>query len=264
MRQQSFAAVRQQKRVFSITSEQVFPVLLLGWVLLVSPLAAARELIPPDPDDSHQTGAGYWDIHVCNWPDRPPFYLTAFFTERYDELESVEVFLPDGRPLGQLDLNKYLVSQRKDKPPLRILVTHLPLHPQRPEGWYSAHITLKDGSRYLARDYQLMHLMQRAAQQIPAHGAEVPVPKTLRWDPVPGAQRYRVWIRDMWQDGKQIFVSDFLPEPQLELPEDLLQAEGWYAWRIHTRDTHNHVLLGKFNHGSLTDWIEFSTTDEYE
>ena len=241
-----------------------FRFLTLNIALSLLPVThtTAEDRIPPDPQDPHQTDMGYWDIHVCNWPDRPPFYLTIFKTEHYDNIKKIEVFDPSGNAVGEFSMEKFLDFDRSDKPPLRVLLTHLPLAEGEPEGWFSATITTKDDKQYLARDYQIMNLMPRADGRTPASNSEVEVPWELSWDPVPGAKHYRVWIRDMWNDGKQIYRSGLLNESRLELPEGLLEPDGWYAWRIHTRDTQSHVLLGEFNHGSLTDWIEFQTTSE--
>lgn len=62
----------------------------------ISTSVLSNELISPDPNDSHKTSLGIWDIHVCNWPDRPPFYLTLLKTEHYDDIEKIEVIIPAG------------------------------------------------------------------------------------------------------------------------------------------------------------------------
>ena len=46
--------------------------------------------------DPHYTPAGFFDIHVCNWPGRELFFMSLLSTPRYDEVEQVEVFFPNG------------------------------------------------------------------------------------------------------------------------------------------------------------------------
>lgn len=229
---------------------------------VVPTLSLAESPIEPESQNRHKTPLGTWDIHVCNWPDRPPFYLTLFKTDDYDKIEKIEVFSPQGTPVGDFEMNKYLDFERPDKDPLRVLLTHMPLVEGKPEGRFTAIVTGKDGKKYLSEDYLIMNLMDRVSGQVPEHNAEVSIPWELAWDAPEGAGFYRVWIRDLWDDGKQIYRSGLLSEPRLELPEDLLQPDGWYAWRVHTRDTNNHILLGDFNHGSLTEWKEFVTIAE--
>ncbi len=244
------------------TSFIKYPIVsLLISILAVTPLFA-QNLVEPDPTYRHKTPLGTWDLHVCNWPDRPPFYLTTFKTDHYDQIEKIEVFSPDGETVGLFEMQKYLDFDRNDQPPLRVLLTHMPLVADKTDGRFTAHITGKDGTKYLAEDYLIMKLMDRVSGQAPAHEAEVTVPWELTWDAPNGAKYYRVWVRDMWNDGKQILRSGLLSEPRLELPDGLLEPDGWYAWRVHTRDTSGHILLGDFNHGSLTEWKEFTTIDE--
>lgn len=236
-------------------------VLLTALLTMVS-TSRANDIIVSDSVDAHKTELGSWDIHVCNWPDRPPFYLTTFKTEQYENIQSIEVFSPTGHKVGNFNVDKFLTFQREGLPDLIALITQLPLVNAKPSGWFSAHINTKDGRRYLARDYLIMEIMQRVSETNPAHMAEISVPTELSWTPVRGANHHRVWIRDMWEGGKQIFDSGYIQASKVEMPEGLLQTDGWYSWRIHSRDTHGHVLLGDFNHGSLTDWKEFNTLVE--
>lgn len=197
-----------------ITMFKIVWVAALAFILTAAPVthAAPGDLIEPDSDDPHKAPLGYWDIHVCNWPDRPPFYLTIFKTEHYDQLQSIEVFTPDGKSVGFFEMEKFLDFQRNGKQPLRVLLTHMLLPPEEPEGWFTAIITGKDGRRYLVKDYLVMNIMARAENQEPPHESEVEVPWELNWSPVPGAKHYRVWIRDLWDNGKQIYRSGLLNE----------------------------------------------------
>ncbi len=50
-----------------------------------------------------------------------------------------------------------------------------------------------------------------------------------------------------------------LTQPRLVLPRGLLKPGGIYAWRVHARDVNENILLGDFNHGSLSAEIQFTT-----
>ena len=45
--------------------------------------------------DPHTSEAGFFDIHVCNWPERELFFMSLFSTPRFDEVRQVEVFFPN-------------------------------------------------------------------------------------------------------------------------------------------------------------------------
>jgi len=170
----------------------------LAFTLLLScsTLQAAK-----DPD--HYTSAGFFDIHVCNWPDRPPFYLALLSTERFTEIDSVTITAPSGSLVGQLSLAKYRKIKRKNKPEKRAFIDHIQLPQQTEDGWYKAEVILKDGERVMARDFVTHELLGRASGHQPAHGDELDsLPTRLRWEPLPGAGFYQAFIRDMWDDGK--------------------------------------------------------------
>lgn len=232
--------------------------LIAGWPTL----AADKETLTT-ASDPHYTEAGFFDVHVCNWPNRPLFFMTLFSTPRYAELQKVEVFQPDGQPLGEISLKHYRLLKRKNKPDKRVFMVQIDVPEGAKEGWYTAYATLSDGTKYQAHDYVVIETMQLASGLNPAPDAEnVPVPKVLSWDPVPGASYYQVFIRDMWDDGKTILTSKLLSEPRIELPKGLLGPGGEYRWRVNARDTNENVILGDFNHGSLTGEFSFSTADE--
>ena len=73
--------------------------------------ARADDLIAPRADDPHHTEVGFFDIHICNWPGRPLFYMSLFSTTRYSDIKEIEVFYPDGRPLSRMNLAKYPSSR---------------------------------------------------------------------------------------------------------------------------------------------------------
>jgi hypothetical protein len=218
----------------------------------------ADTIAKPAKPDPHYNEAGFFDIHVCNWPDRAPFFLTLFSTTRFAEVERVEVFRPDGRPLGELDLKRYMAVAKPGKPPKRVFMSLLPIPDDRPEGWYSSRVTFKNGKQFHARDRVEIKILPRAGGLQPPDGAlNIAMPKTLRWNPVPGATHYQVYILDRWQDGKEIYRSKVINTPYLPLPADLLTPGGLYRWRVNARDVHEHPELGDFNHGSLSDYADF-------
>jgi hypothetical protein len=226
---------------------------------LVFSLAAFAAHAGP-PDDPHYNGVGFFDIRVCNWPDQPLLFMLLFSTTRFDDIARIEVARPDGRPLGALDLNRYRVVKKDGAPEKRVFMTNVPAPAGAADGWYTARITLQNGERHEARDYVMVHTMAQAAGLQPPDGAEaVPVPAELAWSPVPGAAHYQVFIKDLWEDGKIILSSQLVTQPRLTLPAGLIGPDGSYAWFVHARDVNNHVLLGDFNHGSLSREAKFST-----
>jgi len=212
----------------------------------------------PDPEDPHYGPAGFFDIHVCNWPDRPMFFMPLFSTERFSEVRSVEVLTPDGELLTELDLERYRTIKRDKKPDKRVFIRQLDVPEGAANGWYSARTTLGSGDVFVTRDYVILHKLPQAGGQVPAHEEELAEPPAkLAWDAVPGANFYQVFIRDLWNEDKLIYTSKLLTRPELVLPPDLLHKGGMYSWIIHARDTNSHILLGDFNHGSLNKAVTF-------
>ena len=204
------------------------------------------------PGDAHYNEAGFFDIHVCNWPGRPLFFMPLFSTARFNEVQSIEVFTPAGELLIELDLARFRTIKQEQKPDKRVFIRQLDVPPAAANGWYSARARLANGEEYVAQDYVILHELPQAGGQVPAHEEELAqVPTKLSWDPVPGAGFYQVFIRDLWNDSELIHASKLLTRPELELPPGLLQQGGYYSWIIHARDTNSHILLGDFNHGSL-------------
>ena len=219
--------------------------LMLTGCWLVTAQAAA-------PGDKHYNEAGFFDIHVCNWPDLPLFFMPLFSTARFSEVQSVEVLTPNGELLTGLDLGRYRTIKGDKSPDKRVFITQLDTPADAVDGWYSARVRLTGGEEFVAQDYVIVHRLPQAGGQVPANDAEVElIPEKLTWDPVPGAGFYQVFIRDLWNDGALIHTSKLLTRPELEVPPGLLQHGGYYSWIIHARDTNSHILLGDFNHGSL-------------
>ena len=237
--------------------------LLVGILINIhAVLAADDNVIPAPANDPHYTDVGFFDMHVCNWPNRPLFFLALFSSYEYKDLAKVEIFTPEGQSLGTLDFTKYREINQKGKPLKKAFIKHFEIPKNSTNGWYYALVTMKNGKTYRGEDFVVLREMQRAKNMIPQPDADqISMPKQLIWDPVPGAKYYQVFIKDLWEE-KQIISSDLLTEPVFEVPKDLLKAGGYYSWIIHARDDNENVILGDFNHGSLTDSLEFTIASD--
>ncbi|MGW8309731.1 MAG: hypothetical protein ACWGNB_01590 [Thiogranum sp.] len=236
---------------------------LPAWVVTATP--APDQATEPQKtlhaDDAHYTPAGFFDIHVCNWPDRALFFMPLFSTTRYSEISNIEVRYPDGRRLVDLDLSSFRLVKAKNKPEKHVFLTHLDVPDGAPDGWYSAIISLHDGTQFVARDYVVVSRLPRAAGMNPPNGAdEVPTPEKLTWASVGEGSYYQVFIHDNWDDDKLIYTSKLLRTPELALPAGLLHPDGLYSWQIHARNTNEDPLFGDFNAGSMSSVATFSTS----
>jgi hypothetical protein len=237
-------------------------VLVLGFVL-GSELPAAEPVTLTTNNDPHYTDAGFFDIHVCNWPQQPLFFLTLFSTYHFDKLARVEVYDSKGKYIGDIPLTRFRLIEQKGKPEKRAFLTQIPMPADSPEGWYTARAFMKDGSEIIAKDYVVIESMRIVDQPLPQdHSEGIAAPGRLRWNKIPGATYYQVFIRDMWEDGKTILHSKLLDKPELVVPKGLLKPGGWYKWRVHARDVNGNTLLGDFNHGSLSRNFEFSVAEQ--
>ena len=211
--------------------------------------------------DPHYTEVGFFDIHVCNWPNRPHFFKVLFSSEQYDSIDSMTVYAPDEQSLITLDKEKFMALKRKNKPDKRVYMLDIDVPEHASTGWYSIDVKTKDGKTYQARDYVIMNKLERATGMTPADDDMVSqLPLTLRWNAIPGANFYQVFIRDEWT-GKLIYSSKLLNTNEAVIPEDKLEAGGYYSWSIHARDTNEHVLLGDFHMGSLSKKAFFMVED---
>jgi hypothetical protein len=223
---------------------------------------AATEPATDKDSDPHYSDAGFFDIHVCNWPGRPLFFMPLFSTARFNEVRKITVFTPTGEVLVELDLDRYRTIRQEKKPDKRVFIQQVEVSPTAIDGWYSARIILTNGDIFTARDYVILHKLLQASGQVPANEVEMAeTPTRLSWDPVPGANFYQVFIRDLWNDGKLVYTSELLGKPELRLPPGVLESGGYYSWIIHARDTDVHILLGDFNHGSLNTPATFSVAE---
>ncbi len=173
-------------------------------------------------------------------------------------MATIEVFDPKGHSLGRLNLDRFRIVKPKGKPEKHVFIRHLPVPADGADGWYRSRVTLKDGNHYDARDYVVIEKMPRAGGMQPADGSTVALPTTLRWQPIPGASDYEVFIKDLWNGEKVIYTSKFLKQPQLTLPPGVLKADGYYAWRVHARNINGDMLFGDFDYGSLSRETTFT------
>lgn len=226
-------------------------VALLGLGLLPQVWAATQ--------DPHYTEGGFFDIHICNWPDRPPFAMALFSTLHFENVARVSIYTPTGDPLGELDLTKFRAFKNKEGKDKRAFITHFPMPPRIVDGWYKAIVSMKDGRSFEAKDYVIHTLMPLPTGMVPAaDAADVALPGELRWDRIPGATHYQIFVYDKWSD-KLVFTSRVITETVLRLPAGILQSGGWYGWKVNARDTHEHILLGDFNHGTTGPEYLFTT-----
>jgi len=226
---------------------------------LLCALSASAQTSSVENTDPHYTELGFFDIHLCNWPDRPPFYMALFSSAQYQNIAGVRVYLPDGKPAGELDMTRYLTITHPGKPEKRVFIAHLPLSNEATDGWFRATVKTRDGREMSAKDYVVNTLMPIVREVAPAGGREVlQPPAELTWSAVPGATHYQVTLRDEWDDDRVIFTSALVTVAKVTLPPGLLRHGGRYAWVIHARDSNGGVLLGDFNHGSLSAPQTFS------
>lgn len=216
-----------------------------------------------DPEeDTHYNDVGFFDIHVCNWPDRKLFFMPLFSTTRYNDVQKIDVYDPDGQLLTQMDLNRFRVIKLENNKEKHAFIKQLDVPPASKDGIYSVRITLSDGIVRTASDYVKISTLGRVSGHRPGNNEELDTPpRELRWEPVAEAGFYQVFIRDEWNDGQLIHTSKLLPEPLLPLPAGLIKRGGMYSWIVHARDVNEDRLLGDFNHGSMSKAAVFSVSD---
>ena len=168
---------------------------------------------------------------------------------------------PDGSALTPLDLRTFKVLKPKGKPEKHVFITQMDVPDGASDGWYSATISLADGTQFIAKDYVVVSRLPRPSATEPPDGAEqIPAPEKLTWSAAGHGGYYQVFIRDVWDESKLIYTSKLLRETELAVPAGLLQPDGLYSWQIHARDTNEDVLLGDFNKGAMSRIAIFSTS----
>ncbi len=216
---------------------------------LFSPVQAQTQVLSQDP---HYSEAGFFDIHICNWPDRPPFIMALFSTLYFDDVAKVSIYTPTGGLLGELDLTKFRAFKNKEGKPKRAFITNFDIPEKTSDGWYKAVTVMKDGRSFEARDYVIHTLMPFPSGMQPASNAtDVPLPLELRWDRTPGASHYQIFVYDEWEE-KLIFSSPVITDTAFKLPAGVLKSGGWYGWKVNARDANENILLGDFNHGTTS------------
>jgi len=210
-------------------------------------------------NDPHYVAAGFFDLHVCHWPDRPLFFMAIFSTAQFAEIASVEVFDAHHKVLGALNLQQFETTKNKLGQDKRVFISYFDVTTGAPDGWYTANITLRDGTVFTARDLVQIQRLALPSGFQPANHAQLGAPPSeLLWDAIPGARYFQVTIRDAWANNQRIYRSPFLSEPHLTLPQDLLRRGGSYTWRVHARDVNEDKELGDFNLGALGPVLDFS------
>jgi len=235
-------------------------VLVLGLIAHGS-APAADDVAPVLTSDPHRNELGFFDIHICNWPNWHQFAKALFSTTRFGEIRTMEVFAPDGHKLADLSLERFKIVQKKGKPEKRVFMVDFDLPGGIRDGWYYIVVKTVDGREFQARDYLVLKRLERAAGLVPANGSEgIKMPAELSWDPVPGAMHYKVFIWDEFE-GVSILESDLVQKPRIALKPGLLKPGGFYSWMVHARDVNENILLGDFNSGSISEKVNFSVAD---
>ena len=113
------------------TALQPFSIVLVAMLNLAAMNTAQADI----QKDTHYSDVGFFDIHVCNWPDRQLFFMPLFSTTRYDDIEKIDVMDPDGQPLAQLDLSRYRVIKQKNKKEKHAFINQLEVPEASKDGW---------------------------------------------------------------------------------------------------------------------------------
>lgn len=230
-------------------------------LVLIYPLnymnAEATDKINADP---HRSQLGFFDIHICNWPNRTNYFKALFGTEKYDQISSMDIFTPENKLLVRLDKNKFRTLKRKNKPNKKVFIVDLDVPNTATTGWYSIRVKTKKGEEYEAKDYVVVNRLKRASDMQPNRDKRYPMPITLNWKKIVGAQVYQVFVRDEWT-GKLVFKTKLISENKVTIPIGKLESGGDYSWRVHSRDVNEHVLLGDFNMGSMSEHAVFSVNE---
>lgn len=251
-------------RIFQTAYKEIFSIVAATIMVFLSTPVTANETptkpdVPLHSNDPHYTEVGFFDIHVCNWPDRELFLMPLFSTTHYREITDIKIQRPDGKILTSLDLKKFKLLKPKNKPEKHVFMSQIDVPENAVDGWYSATIILADGTQVIAKDYLIISRLSRASNMNPPNGAEqIPIPNKLTWSGDENSY-YQVFIRDVWNDSKLIYSSKLLSKPEVTLPNGLLQPDGLYSWQVHSRDVNEDILLGDFNKGSMSSIATFST-----
>ncbi len=239
---------------------KIFPVVIFTLLLQLMQVSQAENAIILD-SDPHKNKLGFFDIHICNWPDRQRFFKILFSTEKFNDVVEMEVFDPTGASLSILQKNRFRKILRKNKPEKHVFIVDMDVPENATTGWYSINVKTSDGKEYVARDFVPMTRIHRVAGMAPSSEEDsFPLPVALTWNKVPGAAFYRVYIKDVWT-GEMMYTSKLVSDNSINIPKDKLSPGGYYSWSVHARDTNEHILLGDFHMGSMSEKAFFNVAD---
>jgi len=237
-------------------------IVLLVFLVSSGVSSAKQDMAPVFEKDPHRNQLGFFDVHICNWEDRPIFFKSLFSTTKFNDIEVMTLYTPDGKKVTDLDMTKYMQIRKKGKPEKRVYLTDSDIPSGSRAGWYQLRVKTRDGKVYTAKDYVVMNRLSRVQVLLPKDGDEdIEIPAELKWKPVPGATHYQVFMRDGFENTR-ILSSKLLREPRIKLKPGLLEPGGYYIWKVHARDVNENIILGDFNSGSVNKWMEFSVIDE--
>lgn len=231
----------------------------ISLVLFIQANVFAEESVKLEKDP-HYSPLGFFDIHLCNWPERPNYFKILFSSDKYKQIDSMDIYTPENKLLASLDKTKFRTLKRKNKPNKRVFLLDIDVPEIATTGWYKVDIKTDNGGSYQAKDYVIMTRLKKATDMSPADDEEYPLPVTLKWKPVAGAQYYQAFIRDTWTE-KLVFKSKLISKPEVKVPEGRLEPGGDYYWTVHSRDTNEHILLGDFHMGSMSEKSTFSVAE---
>ncbi len=211
--------------------------------------------------DPHYNQMGFFDIHICNWPERPNFFKILFSSEKYEQIESMGVYTPENKLLVNLDKTKFRTLKRKNKPNKKVYMLDIDVPELATTGWYKIDIKTKNGNIYHAKDYVIISRLEKISEMQPSdEHKKFDLPITLKWEPVAGSKHYQVFVRDVWTE-KLVFRSKLIGMPEIKIPDGKLEPGGEYYWVIHSRDTNEHILLGDFHMGSMSEKKYFTVVE---
>lgn len=246
-------------RLFGISSS--VRTVLLSYVFFLPGSTLYADDAPLLVKDPHYTKVGFFDMHICNWPERPHFFKVLFSTEKFNDVEKMEVFDPSGILLTVLEKKQFMQVKLKNTPEKRVFMVNMDIPLNAATGWYSVKVTTMDGKEYTARDYVPLTRINRVTNMTPPSNEEsIALPLTLSWKKVPGAYFYKVYLRDAWSD-KLVFQSKLLSDNTLKIPDGKMEPGGYYSWEVHARDINEHILLGDFHMGSMSDKAFFTIAE---
>lgn len=247
--------MNKNKTFFTVLTVVVF------FIILLPTTSVFAEHAPVLDQDPHRNKLGFFDIHICNWPERQRFFKILFSTEKFNDVAEMEVFDPSGASLAVLQKNRFKKLVRKKKPEKRVFIVDMDMPDSATTGWYTIKVKTVDGKVYIARDYVPMTRINRVSGMAPStEDGSFPLPVTLAWSKLTGAGFYKVFVRDEWT-GELVFKSKLIGENNIKIPKGKLSPGGYYSWAVHARDLNEHILLGDFHMGSMSKKAFFNVAE---